>query len=314
MKKNKSAFNSSKILHGWKYSILFLLPALIGLLIFQFLPMLTSLLLSFTEWKGLGRLTLFSDPSNFLGKYWVGIQNYKAIITSEEFWIVLKNTLKFILLYIPMLLFFALSIGMLISKKRKGSIIYRVLYYIPVITSWVAGSLVWRWALHPNAGIINNILNIFGISGPGWLESEEWAIPGIVMASLWKDMGYYGVILLGGLLSIDNNYYEAASIDGANGSQKFFKITIPLLTPVLFLTLILTIMMSFQIFTQVVVMVKEYQSKPHVMVMVERIYSYAFRYDRLGYACSYSWLLFIIIAIITYLQFAFQKKWVNYDD
>ncbi len=206
------------------------------------------------------------------------------------------------------------------APNRGGANVYRVVYYLPVLTSWVAGSLIWKWLLSPVYGPINNALAIIGIEGPLWLQSEVWAIPSIVLASIWKDMGgFYAMILLGGLKSINVEYYEAARIDGASKAQVFARITLPLLSSVLFYVSMLSMINAFQLFPpQVMVMTKEGNAGPNggaTMVMVERIYKYAFRYGKMGgYAAAYSWILFVIIMAFTYIQKrGGERRWVNYD-
>ena len=206
----------------------------------------------------------------------------------------------------------SLGIAMLLNKKHKGTSFYRILFYIPVLTSWVAGALIWKWVLDPQYGIVNDILLKFGVEGPAWLQDKNWAMPGIVLASVWKDMGFYGLIFLGGLKSINPKHYESAQIDGAKKIQVFFKITLPMLSPMIFFALIISVINSFMIFPQVMIMTN---AGPYgaTQVIVERIYKYGFSYYKMGYASALSWLLFIIVFTLTYLQQKMQKQWVNYD-
>lgn len=307
-----------KINDSFKVAFPFLLPSLIGLLVFNLLPIITSLLISMTNWDGLSELTLFTDIGDFFGKYFVGFSNFASMLTSPDFYRVLGNTLYFIVLYIPLMILISLLAASILNSKIKGIGIYRVLYYIPVLTSWVAGALIWKWLLSPQYGPINGILGLIGIQGPSWLQSEVWAMPGIVLASVWKDVGYFGLIFLGGLQGIDPSYYEAANIDGASWIQKFTKITIPLLSPVTFFVMIISIINSFQLFPQIMVMTltNGVVGGPNgtTQVMVERIYNYAFKYHEMGFASAYSWVLFIIIFIFTVLQMKFQNRWVHYGD
>lgn len=151
------------------------------------------------------------------------------------------NTLEFVVLYIPLMLIAAMIVALILNSHVKGVGIFRVLYYIPVITSWVAGALIWKWVLSPEYGAINNILALFGIEGPSWLQSSKWAMPAIVLASVWKDMGYFGLMLMSGLQGINQEYYDAAAIDGAGKIKQFTRITLPLLTPTLFFVLIISL-------------------------------------------------------------------------
>ena len=297
---------------GFFTALPFLLPSLVGFLVFSILPMLTSMAVSFTEWGGLKKLTLFSDIGAFFGDYGIGFENYAAILKSREFWQVLVHTLYFCALYLPVMLAVSIGVAVILNSKMKGVGVFRVVYYIPVLTSWVAGALIWRWVLSPDYGVVNSILGFFGIEGPKWLYDKYLAMPSIVMASVWKDLGYFGLIFLGGLQTIDPAVYEAASVDGAGRWRQFFKITLPLLTPFIFFVVIIALMNSFQIFPQVVIMTGGGPNGA-TEVLVERIYTYAFSYKMMGYASAYSWILFFIIFIFTMLQFKFQRKWVNYD-
>ena len=286
----------------------FLMPSLIGLAIFYLAPMIISVFVSFTNWNGLDRLL----ADGFMAEHYIGLENYKEILTSSEFWMVLRNTLEYIVLYIPLMLTVSLAVAALLSRQRKGIGIFRVLYYIPVLTSWVAASLIWKTILAPQFGAMNNILALFGIEGPGWLLDEKWAMPAIVLVSVWKDMGFFGLILLSGIVGINKSYYEAAEIDGAGAVTRFFKITLPLLTPAIFYVLVVSLINSFQLFPQIMIMT---DGGPNgaTQVMVERIYKYGFRYFEMGYASAFSWILFIIIMLCTALQLRGQKRWVNYD-
>ena len=286
----------------------FLTASLIGFAIFYFAPMVISVVISLTDWNGLDRLL----APGFMAEHFIGLDNYKAILTGTEFWKVLKNTLVYILLYIPLMLMVSTAIAALLSRQRRGVGVFRVLYYIPVLTSWVAASLIWKSLLSPQYGAMNGILAFFGMEGPGWLTDEKWAMPAIVLVSVWKDMGFFGLILLSGMVGIDRTYYEAAEIDGAGPWTRFLKITLPLLTPSLFYVLIVSLINSFQLFPQIMIMT---DGGPNgaTQVMVERIYKYGFRYFRMGYASAFSCILFIIIMICTAVQMRGQKRWVNYD-
>lgn len=287
----------------------FLLPSLIGMLIFSALPLLISGLISLTDWNGLDKLT---DPA-FFQKHYIGLENYKTILTTPEFGRALGNTVEYIVLYLPFMLAASLLAAYLLSQPRRGISIFRVVYYIPVLTSWVAASLIWKSVLAPQYGAMNGILGFFGIKGPGWLLDEKWAMPAIVLVSVWKDMGFFGLILLSGIVGINKTYYEAAAIDGAGGWTRFLKITLPLLTPSIFYVLIVGMINSFQLFPQIMIMTGGGPNGA-TQVMVERIYQYGFRYYRMGYAAAFSWILFAIIMVFTAVQMEGQKRWVHYDD
>jgi multiple sugar transport system permease protein len=293
-------------------AISFLLPSLIGFMAFSVLPMIISLVISVTSWDGLCELALFSGAS-FADKYFVGFSNYVKIFTSPELYQVLGNTLQFVLLYLPLMLLASFGVASILNREIPGGTFFRILYYIPVITSWVAGALIWKWVLSPEYGVINNLLGIFGITGPGWLQSPKWAMPGIVLASIWKDMGFCGLMLFAGLRGINKEYYEAAEIDGAGKAKQLLHITLPLLSPVFFFIITVRMINAFQIFPQVMIMTPDGGPGGSTMVMVERVYRYAFRYYEMGYASAMSWILFILILVLTLIQTRLQDRWVVYD-
>ena len=303
MLKQKKKCGENKILQA----LPFMLPSFIGMLVFSFFPVVISILLSLTDWTGLERLTI-----NTIFNRFIGFENYIRILSGSEFWQVLGHTLYYIVLYIPLVFVASMGIALLLNKKKKGTMVFRVMYYIPVLTSWVAASLIWKWVLSPKYGIFNQILSVFGINGPGWLTNEVWAMPGIVLASVWKDMGFFGLFLLSGLQAIDPTYYEAAKVDGANKMVTFFKVTLPLVTPSIFFCLIMSLINAFQLFPQVQIMT-EGGPNGATQVMVERIYTYGFSYFKMGYASAYSWLLFIIIFVLTMIQMKLQNGWVHYE-
>lgn len=300
MKRNKRS-------KAFVQAVPFILPSFVGMIIFSLLPILISIVISMTDWNGLDALN-----SQTLSEHFIGLGNYAAILGTSEFWSVLGHTLYYIVLYIPLVFVAALGVAVILNKNMKGITVYRVMYYIPVLTSWVAASLIWKWVLSPQYGILNQLLGMIGIEGPSWLTSEVWAMPAIVLASVWKDMGFFGLFLLSGLKAIDLGYYEAARVDGAGKIRQFFQITLPLLTPSLFFCLIMSLINAFQLFPQVMIMT-EGGPNGATQVMVERIYTYGFKYFKMGYASAYSWLLFIIIFALTAVQMKLQKGWVHYE-
>ncbi|ANC77414.1 sugar ABC transporter permease [Fictibacillus phosphorivorans] len=288
---------------GWKKWLVisfFLLPNFIGFLVFIGIPILTSLGLSFTKWD------LLSTPE------FIGLDNYKGIINDAEFWSALKNTLLFIVAYLPTVLIVALGIAMLLNKNMKGRAFFRAAYFIPVVSSWVAVSLIWKWLFNPTYGLVNYFLSWFGIIGPDWLQDPQWAMIAVVLTSVWKDTGFVMVLFLAGLQNISETYYEAAEIDGASPYKKFLHITIPLLTPTTFFILIISLINSFQVFDQIMIMT-EGGPAGSTTVLVQKIYNHAFRYFEMGYASAVSWVLFLIIFVVTLIQNRLQKRWVDYE-
>ncbi len=282
---------------GWRrfgVLALFLGPSVIGLLIFTIGPMLASLGLSFTNWD------LLTPPK------FVGGGNYQQLMSDKEFWHTLKNTLKFLVGYVPLVITIGLLIAVLLNSKIPFKQGFRVMYFVPVVTSWVAVALVWKWLFNPVYGLINNGLGLLGLTGPAWLFDPNWAMPAIILTSVWKDTGFIMVILLAGLQGIPREYYEAASIDGANRPQSLWAITLPLLTPSLIFCLSISLIGSFQVFDQVYVMT-EGGPAGATMTMVERIVAHAFSYSKMGYASAWSWVLFVMIFAVTYFFYRLNK-------
>jgi len=298
----------SRGFNKWLMIVLFLLPSCIGLLIFSFIPIIYSFIISLTDWNGLNAWNLDAGIPLFHG-----FANYKEIVMDEEFWRVMKNTFYYIVLYIPLILVASILTAVMLNNSYKGIGVYRVLFFIPVLTSWVAGALIWKWLLSAQYGPVNALLGYVGIEGPAWLQDPKWAMVGIVLASIWKDMGFFALIMLGGLQAINPTYYEVAQIDGASLWRRFASITVPLLSPIIFFVMVICIINSFQLFPQVMIMTNDAGPYGSTQVMVERIYKYSFKYYKMGYASSLSWILFVIIFVFTLLQFKLQKKWVHYD-
>ncbi len=211
--------------NGWnktKTLAIFLFPSLLGMTFFVLVPILSSFGLSFTKWDLIGDIE------------WVGLENYSRVIADNNIQASLIHTLQFIAGYLPSVMIISLILALLLNKKLKGVIFYRALYFVPVVTSWVAVSMIWRWLLNPEYGVINYLLSIIGIQGPGWLMDPSWAMAGVVMTSVWKDVGFITVIYLAGLQEIPEHLYEAALIDGVSPWQKFRYITWPMLSTTTF--------------------------------------------------------------------------------
>jgi multiple sugar transport system permease protein len=283
------------------YIMLFLVPSILGFIVFSFIPMISALYLSFTNWDVIG-----GAPDI------IGFKIFIDIFKSVEFYRVMLNTMKFISLYIPGILVSSLLLALMFNRTMKSVAAFRVLLFIPVLTSWIAGSIIWKSILSGQYGMLNNLLALVGIHGPAWLTDPKWAMISIVIVSIWKDLGFFSLIIFGGLRSIDRTLYEAAKIDGANAFQILRKITIPLVTPTLFFVLVTTIINSFQLFPQIMVMTAG-GPMGATQVMVERIYTYGFRYFEMGYASALAIVLLIIIVTVTLIQMILQKKWVFYE-
>ncbi|MEQ9164083.1 MAG: sugar ABC transporter permease [Ilumatobacter fluminis] len=192
-----------------------------------------------------------------------------------------------------------------------GIAVFRAIYFLPVVTSWVVVALLWKWLLNPSDGLVNWGLGLVGIEGPGWWTSRTWAMPSVIIASAWKDLGFVMIILLAGLQAIDETLYEAARIDGASGWRQLRSITLPLLTPSLFFVVVISLINGFQVFDQVWVMTEGGPAGSSTVV-VEQIVKNTFSYGRAGYAAAQSVVLFVIILLVTAIQMRLQKRWVFY--
>lgn len=277
---------------------IFLLPNFIGFLTFIGVPIVSSLIISFTDWDLIGSITF------------TGFENYIRLVQDSKFWISFRNTILFILGYLPLVLIFGLACALLLNQKMKFRAFFRATFFLPVITSWVAVSLVWKWLYNPEYGLINYGLSTIGIDGPQWLNDPSTAMIGVILASAWKDIGFVMVLFLGGLQNISPTYYEAASIDGASKIRQLWNITIPLLAPTTFFVTIISLINSFQVFDQVMIMTGGGPGGSTV-VMVQNIYNHAFRYFEMGYASAMSWILFLVIFFFTWIQMKFQDRGAN---
>jgi multiple sugar transport system permease protein len=287
---------------GWRNVAIvgfFLLPALLPLLIFRVFPMIASVAVSLTEWNLL-------KPPEF-----VGPNNYIELIGDQKFHKALLNTFYYMAGYLPLVLIGALTIAVLLNGKLKGVGFFRGIYFLPVVTSWVVVALLWKWLLSPEGGIVNYLLSLVGINGPGWWTDRTWAMPSIIIASAWKDLGFNMLILLAGLQSIPEHLYEAARIDGAGRWQRLRYITLPLLTPFIFFAMVLAMIGAFQVFDQVWIMTEGGPGGATTVVM-EQVVKNAFKYGLMGEASAMSWVLFAIILIFTIVQLRTQKRWVHY--
>jgi multiple sugar transport system permease protein len=290
------------VVQKYLWVVFFLFPSLAGLLIFLIIPMLASLVLTFYEWDPF-------IPTRFI---FLGLENYQTLIKDGDFWDALRHTLFFIVGYIPLVLVSGLGVALLMNQKLIGRTFFRGAFFMPVISAWVAVALMWTWIFNPKFGIINYLLGLIGITGPAWLYDPNWAMPAIILTSVWKDTGFIMILFLSSLQSIPNEYYEAAALDGANNWAKFRYITLPLLSPTVFFTLIISLINSFQVFDQVWIMT-EGGPAGATTVLVQQIVNNSFRYGRMGYAATLSWVLFLIVFAVTIFQTRMQKNWVTYE-
>ena len=285
-------------LHKVLWVILFLLPSLAGLLVFSIGPILASLGLTLFEWD------LLTPPE------FVGVGNLQRLLADRDFWAALGHTLYFIVGYIPLVMLLGLTVALALNRRVRGVIVFRATTFFPVVAAWVAVALLWKWIFNPRFGPLNYLLSVIGLQGPGWLFDPHWAMPAIILTSVWKDIGFVMIMFLAGLQAIPDEYYEAAALDGATDWRKFIHITLPLLAPTGFFALAISLINSFQVFDQVWVMTGGGPAGA-TSVLVELIVKNAFSYSRMGYASTLSWALFILVFAVTVVQFRLQKRWVT---
>jgi multiple sugar transport system permease protein len=278
----------------------FILPNFIGFLIFTFIPIVISIGLSFMEWDT-------ANPAKF-----VGLKNFKRLLSDETFRISFGNTIYYTLATVPLTLVCALLLAILLNKGIKGVKVYRAVFFLPYITSIVAVAVVWNMLLHPTMGPVNEFLKWIGVQNPpGWTASTEWALPAIIITSIWRSVGYYMVIYLAGLQGIPGELYEAATVDGANWWHKFKSITLPMLTPTTFFIMVMLTINSFKVFDLILVMTGGGPGRA-TNVLVYQIYNEAFINFKFGYSSAIAMVLFGLVIGITLIQFKLEEKWVNY--
>ncbi len=283
------------------YVFIFLSPSLAGLLAFLVLPTAASAIMSFTDWP------IISAPK------FVGLKNYVTLLTDDPiFWTSLRATLYYAALNLPLGIGGALLFALAVNQKLRGMVFFRVIYFVPVVSSMVAVAEIWRWLYATDYGLINLTLMNLGFSQVAWLSDRRWVIPALVLMTVWKGLGYGMLIYLAGLQGIPVQFYEAAAIDGASGWQRFWHITLPLLSPTHFFMMVTGVIGAFQVFDAVYLMT---QGGPANASRVYAFYLYqqAFSYYRMGYASAMAWVLFLIIFVITLVQVRFAQKGVVYE-
>jgi multiple sugar transport system permease protein len=278
---------------------LFILPWLIGFVVFQLGAMIVALVMSLLKAD-------FLSPPTF-----VGLRNYQNLLDDATFFKALINTAIYAMGRMPFVIAIGLAIAMLLNRDRWGVRGMRTLYFLPSVTSGVAVALLWIWMFNPDYGLINAGLGLIGIQGPGWIWTEEWALPGLVIVSLWG-VGNSMLIYLAGLRGVPVELYEAASLDGAGPLRKFVAITLPMITPTLFYTLITGIIFSYQIFLNAYILTNGGPNNA-TLTMVLYVYRKGFQEFAMGYASAVAWVLFLVILAFTLLVFRSSSAWVYYE-
>jgi multiple sugar transport system permease protein len=277
-------------------------PLMIGLFIFYLWPVFQTFYFSFTKWGAFGKYK------------WTGLANYEHLLHDPDLGRALLNTVVYILLSVPGSLILAILVAVLLNQKIRGVGIYRTLYYLPAVTMPAAIAMVWRWLYNGDYGLINYLLSLFGLHGPRWLSDPAIALYSIILVAIWGAIGTNMILFLAGLQGIPGVYYEAAAIDGAGPLPRFFRITLPLLSPTIFFALVTSLIGAFQVFDLIFLMTgPNSPALDATKTIVYLFYQYAFITNDKGYAATIAVLLFVIILLITLVQFRLQRRWVHYS-
>ncbi|WP_139997298.1 carbohydrate ABC transporter permease [Paenibacillus paridis] len=296
MRSNKSGL--LKMERRW--GILLALPVTLGLMLFAIGPIIASFAFSLTDWQ-------IGGQSSF-----VGLNNYETILTKDPvFTKSLFVTIYYVLATVPVAIIAAFGLAMLLNRKVKGLSIFRTIFFLPSIVPRIASTMLWLWLFNPDFGLLNSMLEYVGLPGSQWIYAEETAIPSIALMSVWG-VGNYMIIFLAGLQSVPSHLYEAVEVDGGGAWRKFYHVTLPSMTPTIFFNMVMMQIGAFQSFDSVYVMT---QGGPNNATLLYVVYLYrvAFTETKIGYASALSWILFIIIVVLTLITFRTSRKWVYYE-
>jgi multiple sugar transport system permease protein len=280
---------------------MYVMPWIIGLIIFWIGPIITSFYLSFTEYDVL-------SPAR-----WVWFQNYQKAFTDDQlFWSSLWRTLKYALTVVPLGLLGSLVLAALLNRGVQGTNIYRTMFFIPHLAPTVATAMLWQWLLHPSFGPVNTALRWFGIEGPGWLLRKEWALPSIIVMNLWASIGGNTMLIfLAALQGVPQALLEAAQIDGAGAWAKFRNVTLPMISPTILFNVVLGVIGALKVFTSAYVATEGGPSYATWFYALH-IYRHAFQYYRMGYGSALAWVFAIVLLLFTYIQMTLSRRWVFY--
>lgn len=282
-------------LNAW----IFVLPWILGFFLFTGGPILASLVISFTHWD------IVNPPQ------WAGLANYEMMLSDPLFFQSLKVTTMYALVAVPLQIVVGLFVAILLNTKIRLIGLYRTLFYLPAVLPIVSVAVMWRWILSRDWGLINWFLSLFGVYGPGWLSEPEWALPALILMSLWG-VGAGMLIYLAGLQGIPSDLYEAAKVDGAGRWAQFLYVTLPMISPVILFQLVVGLIAAFQVFAQPFIMTQGGPQNATLFYLLH-LFRNAFEFFRMGYASALSWVLFMYIAILTLLIFRFSAAWVFYE-
>lgn len=273
---------------------------LLGYIVFTVAPVLGAFGIGLLRWD------LLTEPR------FIGFDNFQRVAADPKFWNALRNTVYFAAGSVPLAVIGGLGLALLMNQRLPGIAVFRSMYYIPYVTSWVAVALVWAWLFDRDFGLINFALRLVGVRGPGWLNDPTWAMPAIIIAAAWKWMGFYAVILLAGLQGIPQTIYEAARVDGAGPWARFRHVTLPLLSPATFFVLLTAIVNAMNVFDPIVVMTGGGPNDA-TQTLVKYIVDNAFQFFQIGYASAVAAVTFVLVLALTLFQTVLQRRWVHYD-
>jgi multiple sugar transport system permease protein len=283
-----------------RWAAAFLAPTILGLAVLSAGPIFATLAISLTKWD------LLTAPKL------IGLDNFLALLSDDRFLKALRNTFFYTVVSVPIGLAIALGLALALNTKVRGIAFIRTAYFLPVVTSTIAIALVWQWIYSADSGLLNQVLGIFGITSQKWLSDPTLAMPSIIAMSIWQGLGVNVIIFLAGLQAISSDLLDAASVDGAGSWARLRNVTLPLLTPSVFFTGVLSLIGSFQVFDQIFVLAKPRPTEATITV-VYFIYENGFKFFKMGYASAASWILFLIVAFFTVLYFRSQNRWVHYQ-
>jgi multiple sugar transport system permease protein len=284
-----------------RWALLFLAPTLLGLVVLSAGPVLATLAISLTEWD------LLRAPKL------VGLENFVQLASDERFLKALRNTAFYTLTSVPLGMLISLFLALALNQTIRGIAWIRTAYFLPVVTSTIAIALVWQWIYSPESGLLNQFIGLFGIAPQKWLSNPTLAMPAIVAMSVWQGLGTNIIIFLAGLQAIPGELLDAASVDGAGRWARFRNVVLPLLTPSIFFTGVLSLIGSFQVFDQIYVLSRQGRATDATVTVVYFIYENGFKFFKMGYATAASWILFLIVSFFTVIYFRSQNRWVHYQ-
>lgn len=298
-KRELTSRRKSEFFWGWT----FILPTMIGLIILNIIPFFQAAYQSFFKTGAFGK-----------GNIFVGVDNYKKLFADADVWQALINTFKYAVIEVPLSIFIAIILAVLLNRKMRGRTIYRTIYFLPMVAAPAAVAMVWRWLYNSQFGLINYLRSIIGLNSVNWISNPKIAIIFIAIVGVWSVIGYNMVLFLAGLQEIPKDYYEAATIDGASNMRKFFNITIPLISPTMFFVTVTRIIAALQVFDVIYMMIdKSNPALEKCQSLVYLFYKYSFVQSNKGYGATIVMLLLFVILIITVIQIFLQKKWVHYE-